>query len=122
MGIPSFYRWLVNRYPSIVSPAKESRPADGIVVYDNLYLDMNQIIHYSFHPQDQMNAGTDVCAPTTVSEVFESMFDYLDRLFRIVRPRRLLYLAVGSSYIYSRWIVGSILSSNYLVPYCRFKN
>uniref|UniRef100_A0A0E0G6M4 Uncharacterized protein n=2 Tax=Oryza nivara TaxID=4536 RepID=A0A0E0G6M4_ORYNI len=94
MGIPSFYRWLVNRYPSIVSPAKESRPADGIVVYDNLYLDMNQIIHYSFHPQDQMNAGTDVCAPTTVSEVFESMFDYLDRLFRIVRPRRLLYLAV----------------------------
>uniref|UniRef100_I1P0G4 5'-3' exoribonuclease n=1 Tax=Oryza glaberrima TaxID=4538 RepID=I1P0G4_ORYGL len=94
MGIPSFYRWLVNRYPSIVSPAKESRPADGIVVYDNLYLDMNQIIHCSFHPQDQMNAGTDVCAPTTVSEVFESMFDYLDRLFRIVRPRRLLYLAV----------------------------
>ena len=31
----------------------------------------------------------------TVSEVFESLFEYMDRLFRIVRPTRLLYLAVG---------------------------
>ena len=36
-----------------------------------------------------------VCPPTTVTEVLESIFEYLDRLFRIVRPRRLLYLAVG---------------------------
>ncbi|KAG0528560.1 hypothetical protein BDA96_05G022400 [Sorghum bicolor] len=35
-----------------------------------------------------------VCPPMTVSEVFESLFEYMDRLFRIVRPTRLLYLAV----------------------------
>ncbi|KAJ1274076.1 hypothetical protein BS78_05G035000 [Paspalum vaginatum] len=92
MGIPSFYKWLVNRYPSIVSPAKEE--PDGIV-YDNLYIDMNCIIHHCFHPQDNMYADTDnVCPPTTVSEVFQSMFEYLDSLLCTVRPRRLLYLAV----------------------------
>ena len=42
-----------------------------------------------------MNPRMQVCPPTTVTEVLESMFEYLDRLFRIVRPRRLLYLAVG---------------------------
>ncbi|CAL4995719.1 unnamed protein product [Urochloa decumbens] len=95
MGIPSFYKWLVTRYPNIVSPAKEEaeESPDGIV-FHNLYLDMNCIIHSCFHPQDQMHAEIDVCPPTTVSEVFESMFEYLDRLFRIIRPRRLLYLAV----------------------------
>ncbi|RCV36377.1 hypothetical protein SETIT_7G314000v2 [Setaria italica] len=92
MGIPSFYKWLVTRYPSIVSPAKEE-PEEGII-FHNLYLDMNCIIHPCFHPQDQMHADVDVCPPTTVSEVLESMFEHLDRLFRIIRPTRLLYLAV----------------------------
>jgi 5'-3' exonuclease len=96
MGIPSFYKWLVTKYPSIVSSAEEEpeESPDG-VIYDNLYLDMNCVIHHCFHPQDDLHAGIDVCPPTTVTEVLESIFEYLDRLFRIVRPRRLLYLAVG---------------------------
>jgi 5'-3' exoribonuclease 2 len=95
MGIPSFYKWLVTKYPSIVSSAEEEpeESPDG-VIYDNLYLDMNCVIHHCFHPQDDLHAGIDVCPPTTVTEVLESIFEYLDRLFRIVRPRRLLYLAV----------------------------
>lgn len=36
-----------------------------------------------------------VCPPTTFDEVFQAMFEYMDRLFRIVRPTNLLYLAVG---------------------------
>lgn len=34
-------------------------------------------------------------APTTEAEVFENIFDYIDRLFSIIRPRRLLYMAIG---------------------------
>ncbi|KAL6640395.1 hypothetical protein ACP70R_021518 [Stipagrostis hirtigluma subsp. patula] len=102
MGVPSFYRWLVDKYPNVVVPAREEddggddgRTATAAAggggpngVYHNLYLDMNGIIHPCFHPEDQ------VCAPTTFDEVFEAMFEYMDRLFRIVRPTKLLYLAV----------------------------
>ncbi|CAM0146129.1 unnamed protein product [Urochloa decumbens] len=95
MGIPYFYRWAVMKYPSIVSPAKEE-PEEGPdgIIYDNLYLDMNDVIHNCFHPQDQKYTGIHVRPPMTIQEVFESMFEYMDRLFRIVRPIRLLYLAV----------------------------
>jgi 5'-3' exonuclease len=36
-------------------------------------------------------------APTTEREVFLNIFDYIDRLFAIVRPRRLLYMAIGEA-------------------------
>ncbi|CAO2153225.1 unnamed protein product [Urochloa humidicola] len=98
MGVPSFYKWLVGKYPNIVVPAKDDDGGGGTSaageadgpngVYHNLYLDMNGVIHPCFHPEDQ------VYPPTTFDEVFEAMFEYMDHLFRIVRPTKLLYLAV----------------------------
>ncbi|XP_073290559.1 5'-3' exoribonuclease 3-like [Primulina huaijiensis] len=96
MGVPSFYRWLVEKYPQIVVDAIEER-GDKVdsssqnpnqLEFDNLYLDMNGIIHPCFHPDDNL------FPPTTFDEVFSNIYDYIDRLFNIVRPRKLLYLAI----------------------------
>ncbi|KAH7727156.1 5'-3' exoribonuclease 2-like protein [Aphelenchoides avenae] len=102
MGIPSFFRWLSRRYPSVVVNAYEEKPAevDGVKVpvdaskpnpnyqeFNNLYLDMNGIIHPCAHPEDRP-------APKTEDELFVVIFEFIDRLFSIVRPRRLLYMAV----------------------------
>merc|ERR1719262_391439 len=52
-----------------------------------MYLDMNGIIHPCCHPEDGP-------APEDEEHMYENIFLYLDRLFRIVRPKRLVYMAI----------------------------
>ncbi|VDM33595.1 unnamed protein product [Hydatigera taeniaeformis] len=104
MGVPAFFRWLSQKYPSIVVHCVEKRgrvideeghrePVDILgpnpngEEFDNLYLDMNGIIHPCTHPENKP-------PPKTEAEMFVAIFEYIDRIFAVVRPRRLLYMAI----------------------------
>ncbi|GFS82869.1 5'-3' exoribonuclease 2 [Nephila pilipes] len=102
MGVPAFFRWLSRKCPSIVVhciekkpaivngekiPVDTSQPNPNDVEFDNLYLDMNGIIHPCCHPENKP-------APKDEEEMMIAIFEYIDRIFSIVRPRRLLYMAI----------------------------
>ncbi|ETO29575.1 hypothetical protein RFI_07544 [Reticulomyxa filosa] len=135
MGVPSFFRWLLEKYPRIIQyvieedvqyddqmkrvlpdssrqnvectfidPSTEhlqtkekqvkqknnnnnnNKKPNG-TEFDNLYLDMNGIIHNCCHPENSPQ-------PETEEEMIKSVFDYVLHLFSMVRPRKLLYLAI----------------------------
>jgi 5'-3' exoribonuclease 2 len=98
------FRWLSTKYPKIISPVIEELPQviDGQEIpvdtrganpneeVDNLYLDMNGIVHPCSHPEDRP-------APSTEGEMMMEVFKYTDRVLKMARPRKLLMIAVGTS-------------------------
>jgi 5'-3' exoribonuclease 2 len=69
MGVPAFFKWLTMRYPKVVMDAIEESITEyninnfmkdklnvdtAMPEIDNLYLDMNGIIHPCCHPQDKV--------------------------------------------------------------------
>ena len=106
MGIPAAFRWLSSRYPKIISPVIEDQPVtmeDGTTIpvdttkpnpngeeFDNLYLDMNGIVHPCSHPEDRP-------APKDEEEMMLEIFKYTDRVVNMVRPRKILMIAVGKN-------------------------
>jgi len=103
MGVPAFFRWLTEKYPKIITDVLEERHSvsdNGVVIppdpsgpnpsgleCDNLYIDMNGIIHPCAHPEHGPQ-------PKTEGEMYVNVCKYIDRLFYAARPRRLLYLAI----------------------------
>lgn len=108
MGVPAFFRWLTLRYPKIILDAYDEtvknegsngmdtneidlQGVDGFdhtnPHVDNLYFDMNCIIHPCTHP-------TNGRQPLSEPEMFNNIFEYVDKLIRIVKPKHLIYFAV----------------------------
>ncbi|GJE84895.1 5'-3' exoribonuclease 2 [Phanerochaete sordida] len=107
MGVPALFRWLSKKYPKIIYPVVEEEETkipgeDGTEVavpvdisgpnpnnteYDNLYLDMNGIVHPCTHPEGKP-------APETEEEMMVEIFAYTERVVNMVRPRKLLFMAI----------------------------
>ncbi|XP_062594329.1 5'-3' exoribonuclease 1-like [Saccostrea cucullata] len=85
MGVPKFYRWVSERYPCLSETVKEFQ----IPEFDNLYLDMNGIIHVCSHPEDD-NPHFRI----TEEKIFKDIFHYLEFLFRIIKPRKVFFMAI----------------------------
>ncbi|KAL8273841.1 hypothetical protein Esti_002164 [Eimeria stiedai] len=78
MGIGRFYRWLSERYPLI----NEKIDSSSIPAFDNLYLDMNGILH---NCSGMLHENEDL--------MWQSVFAALDLVISTIAPRKLLYLA-----------------------------
>ncbi|KAL2821287.1 XRN 5'-3' exonuclease N-terminus-domain-containing protein [Aspergillus cavernicola] len=102
MGVPALFRWLSKKYPKIISPVIEefpyeingeevpvdgTRPNPNGEEMDNLYLDMNGIVHPCTHPEGKP-------PPANEQEMMIEIFNYTDRVVNMVRPRKLLMIAV----------------------------
>eukprot|EP00904_Undaria_pinnatifida_P010881 jgi/Undpi1/6923/HiC_scaffold_21.g09397.m1 len=90
MGIPKLFRWLTDQYP-VISQRLDQGLNEHTAPIDNFYLDMNGIIHMCTHAND------DEFVELNEKEMFRRIFIFTDRLFKLVRPRRLLYLAVDGT-------------------------
>ncbi|PGH09393.1 5'-3' exoribonuclease 2 [Helicocarpus griseus UAMH5409] len=102
MGVPALFRWLSSKYPKIISAVIEEQPqeVDGEEIpvdttkpnpngeeMDNLYLDMNGIVHPCTHPEGKP-------PPENEQEMMLEIFKYTDRVVNMVRPRKILMIAV----------------------------
>jgi XRN 5'-3' exonuclease N-terminus len=72
-GIPKMFRWLTDQYPDIVHRQLDQDGLDVNLVVDNLYLDMNGIIHPCTHGDEQQHVILDETA------MFKKIFLYVDR-------------------------------------------
>ncbi|KAH7916764.1 XRN 5'-3' exonuclease N-terminus-domain-containing protein [Hygrophoropsis aurantiaca] len=107
MGVPALFRWLSKKYPKIVLPVAEddvvevpdaagdpiklpvdiTQPNPNGVEFDNLYLDMNGIVHPCTHPEGKP-------APETEEDMMVEVFSYTERVVNMIRPRKLLFMAI----------------------------
>lgn len=100
MGIPGFFKWLTEQVPQISHDARfrhedeeegkqdATLPNPNNIEFDNLYIDINGILHTCSHPDDKS------LIPTSLEQLKAEIFKYLDRVFDTIRPRNLLFIAV----------------------------
>ncbi|VEN57254.1 unnamed protein product, partial [Callosobruchus maculatus] len=85
MGVPKFFRYISERYPCLSELVREYQ----IPEFDNLYLDMNGIIHMCSHPDDN-NPHFRI----TEEKIFKDIFHYIEVLFRMIQPQKLFFMAI----------------------------
>lgn len=103
MGVPKFFRYISERYPCLSEVVREYQVFFlpfliifkisvlflQIPEFDNLYLDMNGIIHMCSHPDDD-----NVHFRISEEQIFKDIFHYIEVLFRMIKPQKVFFMAV----------------------------
>jgi len=102
MGVPRLFRWLVERYPLLLR-SSEATPQPVIGTYqmqlinqDNLYLDFNGIVHKCSHSDEETSS-----VERSEKEIMFAVFGCIERIFGVVKPKKLLYIAVDGKKLFS---------------------
>ena len=90
MGIPKFFKWLSNRYPLITTEIKKEEDCPPC---DNLYLDMNSIVHNCIHGNDPKRHEY-ISRLDDFEEVWVSIMRAIDELVHTIKPSKLIMLAL----------------------------
>ncbi|CCW66982.1 unnamed protein product [Phytomonas sp. Hart1] len=100
MGIAGFFLWLQRWYSNCIEDVPQEvvdaaikgksllGKRDARYRYDNFYVDMNGLIHPCCHDTHPLPE------PETEEEMFERIFEHLDLLVKIARPRKCLILCI----------------------------
>lgn len=103
MGVPLFFRWLRKKYPEIVDKVLlEENRVNYAAQFDNLYLDMNGILHPASHGDGVKVPSAPTYSFLTFSQansdedVQQNLYQHLDRVISLVKPKKLIYMALGS--------------------------
>ena len=84
MGVPAFFKWLLQRYPTC---KYENQKVFNI---DNLYIDLNCVIH-----QCCRNAPGSPVKPE--DQMFTEIWAYIQTLISYVAPNKIVYLAIDGT-------------------------
>lgn len=88
MGIPKFFRWAGDRYRAIVSGIIGEQ--EDLPPIDNLYFDMNGVIHNCSHNND---GGLQQAKSN--AEILAAICEWLQYMIAVVvKPQKLIYFAV----------------------------
>lgn len=90
MGIPAFFRWIIERYSKCLKPAVEVDENIFLLnkngEFDSLYIDANDLLHTAVHPEN-------ATSPKTFEHMVENFLFLLEQQVKIIRPRSLLYIS-----------------------------
>eukprot|EP01059_Diplonema_ambulator_P036669 TRINITY_DN9244_c1_g2_i1.p1 TRINITY_DN9244_c1_g2~~TRINITY_DN9244_c1_g2_i1.p1 ORF type:complete len:495 (+),score=206.50 TRINITY_DN9244_c1_g2_i1:34-1485(+) len=86
MGVPKFFRYFSERYPCVIT----SHDGEAPMHFDNLYLDMNGIIHHCSHSNDVDFTKES----SSYDEMARAMCVYIEKLFDVVKPKKNFLMCV----------------------------
>ncbi|KAK9468253.1 XRN 5'-3' exonuclease N-terminus-domain-containing protein [Lipomyces arxii] len=83
MGIVNFAKWIFDRYPL----ASQYMESSKLPEFDNLYLDMNCVLHRCTDVADDDAVGI------SETDMLAAIFNYLELVFNKIQPKKVLFMA-----------------------------